>query len=158
MRGTAYTSERLSAENQAREKEDNVMEWFLNLQFFSGLIIGASFGVAGGLVLGLVVGAPIASEIMAAEGSIRGSSGWHNFRALPRKSQSIDMTPPVSGREPSMIEKPKVSTESIDMTPPGGDRPRYTVKPVKGNDDDGSMVPPPPGISSDTGSGTRRRI
>jgi hypothetical protein len=133
------------------------MEWFINLQFFSGLIIGLAFGLVGGLLLGLVVGAPIANEIMAAEGASGGSGNWDYVRKpLRRKSSEVlDMTPPA--RSESMAAARTRESSTIDMTPrPEGAR--------AGSDIAEPVLPPPPeaGIVSGTdrarGSGTGGRV
>lgn len=108
------------------------MEWFLNVQFFAGLIIGAAFAFVGGLLLGLVVGAPIASEIMAAEGAQGGGSIWHPTSAKStRDADVIDMTPPRSERAKASATR----SEVLDMTPGGAPTRRG---------DAASPLPPPP--------------
>jgi hypothetical protein len=54
------------------------MEFFVTIQFLSGLLIGAVFGVMGGMLLGLILLPPIARDLLGEDDVLHAwPAPWH---------------------------------------------------------------------------------
>lgn len=80
----------------------DLLQFFLTVQFWSGILIGATFGMMGGLLMGLIVIPPISNEILGLDERTETYPVFYpeSKRAAVRAEAAEAMVPP-GGRDVS---------------------------------------------------------